>query len=205
MTTPLVIVPYVEGGLCRETRQEVYRQWPVATFAAQRRGFDFDYADTLRTAWHEAETLIIIEQDVVPPPGSIRELLRCPDPWCTYPMWLDGHHQFDTLGLAKFSQSLCDRYHDLVDMALASPDPRRYVRDGLTRIDPNCTDATLQRYGRTATLRADATNPIGNSDPCTWPSTIPWNVCDSHLSRLLRKRGYTPHVHHPAPKHLHRY
>lgn len=62
---------------------------------------DFTYGDTLQRAWDAGEPFINVEHDIVPWPGALEALWRCPDqpPWCgyRYPLGYSGLLE-DSLG-----------------------------------------------------------------------------------------------------------
>ena len=49
---------------------------------------------------------MVLEGDVVPPPGAVMGLLSCSKPWCVHEVWTGERYDARTLGLAKFSGEL---------------------------------------------------------------------------------------------------
>lgn len=101
-----VCVPYVRGMLRDETRAAVTAQDANAEFVELRRGSPTAYARLLLDLWRRPGDTVIVEQDVVPPPYAIANLLRCTSGWCTHPMYHGAVVKTDLLGLAKFSAAL---------------------------------------------------------------------------------------------------
>lgn len=101
-----VVVPYIQGMLRHETRFAVSAQWPDAWFNELAATDETAYTRLLLSEWDEDHTTIVVEQDIVPPPGSIEQLYRCAMPWCTVPYLINGRVETKALGLAKFSKVL---------------------------------------------------------------------------------------------------
>ena len=68
----------------------------------------------LQAAWHRQEGVIIVEQDIVPPPGAIDELRACPQDWCGRPYQV-GINIDCWLGLTKFSPAIMAAVPDAFD------------------------------------------------------------------------------------------
>lgn len=202
---PIVAYCFCVGQSRPHALEEIHQQWGTVELTPQRPGHDYDYADDLRRLWRASGELVIIEQDVVPPPGSIRALIECPEPWCSHPHWVLSQYMTDSLGLTHFSQALRLRYPWLADVALAPLDHRALTRLGWTNLDPDSNQATLERRGPRACVRQDSTVPADWWDLRSRPSTVHWRVCDTHLSRQLHGLLGQPHVHQPATGHLHAY
>lgn len=205
MPDPIVAYCAVTTEWRHECWAEVERQWPAARMTPLRPGFDYDYADEIRRLWRVPGDLVIVEQDVTPPPGAIQGLLDCPNWWCTHPHRVGSRHLTDTLGLAKFSAYLKRSSPDLADDALAPFDPRVATREGWTNVGRASSKATIERRGRRACVRQDAEVPPVWWDARTRPSNVHWSQCDNRLARLLRGLALEPHVHQPPTRHLHLY
>jgi hypothetical protein len=152
----------------------------AATFLADPGGGMF-YADLLRRLYHEPGDLIIVEQDVVPPPGALRGLLDCPGLWCGHRLPFEGKLNYGTLGLARFSAELKRLLPLLFDYALARPPWLRQM----------------------VCLKPGEPNAFASHDPRDWPSTVGWPWCDSLILRELETRGAHWHEHSPPVEHLH--
>ncbi len=117
-----VIVPF--------TRLEV----PVQAALDGRDDVAFAYVGTsddaywrlLRDVWGRGETFVIVEHDVVAPPGAIEAMLACPRRWCAVP-----YPDIGTLnvghGLTKYDASLLADYPTLVADLHASAQHWRYL------------------------------------------------------------------------------
>lgn len=115
---PTVCVPYVKGMLRSETHGRVFRSWPTARFVELPAKSPTAYAKLLVRLWAEPGDLVVVEQDVVPPAGSIKKLLRCRSLWCTHAY--EGRYcdLDDMLGLARFSAALKTAYPFGMEAAL---------------------------------------------------------------------------------------
>lgn len=101
-----VCVPFVGGMLREETRAAVLDQDANAVFVELPRTSPTAYARLLLDLWRRPGDVVIVEQDVIPPPYAIANLLRCTSGWCTHPMLHGEKVATDLLGLAKFSDAL---------------------------------------------------------------------------------------------------
>lgn len=73
---------------------------------------DSSYYDLLHSLWHEGETFVIVEHDIIPWPGAVTAIYNCPEPWCTYPY----NNQTDrSLGCTKFSAQLLQDHPGALD------------------------------------------------------------------------------------------
>ena len=135
---PRVVVPYVLGMVRDETIAELDRQWagvlPVRIDPAD----DYAYGELVADLWAQASTLVICEQDVVPPPGSIAALIDCPQQWCVHEMPFEGRRLAPTLCLAKFAGSLMAARPRLARQALSKHTGQR------CRTHWRAVDITLQ-------------------------------------------------------------
>lgn len=205
MSDPTVCVPFVSGMLLPHVAIAVNAQSDDVLYARLPTADETAYADALRALWSEPGLTVIVEQDTVPPDGSIQRLIDCPWDWCTHPHRVGGRLQIDTLGLVKFSARLKRRHPDLAHLALAREDHEWFTRQGWTGVSKDANPATMRRYGRRACLRPDAPIPDSWRDPAQRPSTVAWWQCDRYLAAQLRSLKYTPHVHLPETNHLHLY
>lgn len=115
---PTVCVPYVRGMLRTETHGRVTRQFPTAELVELPTGSPTAYAKLLVQLWARPGDLVVVEQDVLPPPGSISRLLRCRKPWCTHAYEGKYSELDDMLGLARFSAGLKTLHPDGMEQAL---------------------------------------------------------------------------------------
>ena len=179
----MIVVPFVPGLLRKATYEAVREQvGDEAVFLADPGGGMF-YADLLRRLYHQPGDLIIVEQDVIPPPGSLRALEACPGLWCGHRLPFEGKLNYGTLGLAKFSRELKRILPLLFDYALARPP---YLKQMVC-------------------LKPGEPNAFASDNPRDWPSTVGWPWCDMLILRELETRGATWHEHTPPAGHEHDY
>lgn len=101
--TPKVYVPYVD--LHPTTRQVVDGLDLDVTYV--RLTDDDGYRRLLQRLWQIGETVILIEQDIVPWPGAAEELYSCMGLWCACAYKLfGGYGIFHGFGLTKLSAEL---------------------------------------------------------------------------------------------------
>lgn len=199
---PLVVICARQDRLFPEVESAVREQY--ADYAVH---FDDpfpsrSYPDFIRAAWAGLGDLVIIEGDVLPPPGAIATLLACPGEWCQHELWLGDHFVDINLGLVKFSQRLQQHYPRLPDDALTRQSPRPYG----WRKDP----AWLEPNKHLGVV------PIDKSVLRVWPemgpqaaerASLPGSTCDPRgidirLYYGLTVRGARRHMHNPPPDHL---
>lgn len=70
------------------------------------------YFDLLSAAWAEADSVVLIEHDIVVHPGAIEELDSCPHDWCGFPHEMGEWGVQYGLGCVKFSHELIVRNPD---------------------------------------------------------------------------------------------
>lgn len=67
---------------------------------------DYDYGKLIKRLW-SGESFIIVEHDIIVPPGALRELEMCARPWCAFPYMETTVGQPVTgLGLTKLAGEL---------------------------------------------------------------------------------------------------
>jgi hypothetical protein len=140
-----VIVPFAGGGLT------------TATFAATQ-PYGARYVDVgeddeaywrlLVTLWDEGEAFIVVEHDIAPPIGALRELWECRHDWCAFPYDMGGGFSATALGCTKFSAALLAR----APMAVADiVTPYRYW----SALDSHITGA-IRRLGEQEHIHSPA-------------------------------------------------
>jgi hypothetical protein len=72
-----------------------------------------DYHLLLSMVWEAGRGVILVEHDVVPPPGAIDALRSCERLWCGC-VYLNGSIWDNALGCTKFSPELMARFPDAV-------------------------------------------------------------------------------------------
>lgn len=85
----IVAVPYVEGRLRPEVMTELLREVPrgVAVVPFPLADAELGYGRTMRSLWLQLggrESMMVVEQDVVVPPGAVAAMQECPQPWCAH-------------------------------------------------------------------------------------------------------------------------
>lgn len=108
-----VLVPYVPGMLQGPTLQAVLAQVPAARLEPIDHADRYAYGRLLTRVGAESLDLVVVEQDVVPPPGAIAKLLACPRDWCGHRIDCGNGPADATLGLVKFGRRLIRSHPDL--------------------------------------------------------------------------------------------
>lgn len=94
---------------------------------------DEAYWRLLSDQWRKGGKFLVVEHDILPWPGALRELWDCPEPWCSMPYYLQsgigyafGCTKFDPARMPEMAEALTvvDRYWYNLDTSLIS-----YVRD----------------------------------------------------------------------------
>lgn len=160
------------------------------------------YADFVRVAWRGPGDLVIVEGDVVPPPGAIEALLDCERPWCSHPSWVGDRYLDDTLGLVKFSAGLREVLPRLAESALTGQGWRWGPRNrGLEDFRPRkhlgvvpLDDSVLGVWPELAGTASEMAYEPGTD---AHPKAI-----DMRLAYELSKARVALHVHQPPARHL---
>ncbi len=101
---PIIVVPYIDRMLHEETVESVrqagypYALWPLDP------DDPFAYATLLAGLWNRGDDLIIVEQDMIVPPGAIKAMIKCEALWCSHTYDCDNDVPAYGLGLCKFSK-----------------------------------------------------------------------------------------------------
>lgn len=140
-----VAVPFIPGMLCHETVAAL-GAWTgtYVTFPLDPDD-DGDYARTFAAWTRTRMDLLVIEQDMVPTPGQIDEVLRCPEPWCQIRYDYPRTEPIASLGFCKIAGTVFSEHENFGD--LASRDKR--TKGGLVhwRSLAESVTAQLVRYG----------------------------------------------------------
>jgi len=107
-----VICPYAD--LRSEVRQALRGLHPRYVDVSDH---EWAYWRLLLRLWERAETLVIVEHDVVPQPGTVPALLGCAKDWCSVP-YRQGQFMGTGFGCTKFSGALMARIPDAVSRIL---------------------------------------------------------------------------------------
>jgi hypothetical protein len=113
-----VVVPYVRGMLRPETHAAVLAQRRHAELVELARSSPTAYARLLIEKLTPGRTVIVVEQDIVPPRNAIQNLSWCHHVWCTIPYRHGGELKVDMLGLAKFGGWLHTLHPRWIEAAL---------------------------------------------------------------------------------------
>lgn len=113
-----VVVPFVAGMLQPATRQAVERQAPHAQLWRLDADDQGAYARLLAAMWSAGRTFLIVEQDVVPPAGSLAAMGSCEHPWCAVPYSVGGGPILGMLGCSKFAGNFTATHPSLADVWL---------------------------------------------------------------------------------------
>ena len=113
-----VLCCYVPGMLHPETDQAIGECGLPVQVVAMDPDWPGNYAQVLHQFLENTETLVVVEQDIVPAHGQITELATCPEPWCWADYHVGGSPVTPKLGLAKFDRSMIDRWPDWPSVAL---------------------------------------------------------------------------------------
>lgn len=114
----MVVIPYVQGMLRPMTVLSVQESGIAFTKARLVAEDPSDYARTFVDCWARGGTFVVVEQDIVVPPGSIAALIECEHPWCAHHYPIKGYLYGPLLGLAKFSWHLIESHPKAASNAL---------------------------------------------------------------------------------------
>lgn len=106
-----VICPFVddiEPDTVRALEREGYN-WE----AVEVSGSATAYTELFEQLWAAQQSFIVVEHDIVPFPGALRELVQCTEAWCAYRYLLAGGLHAG-LGCTKFESRLMEQYPDAV-------------------------------------------------------------------------------------------
>lgn len=143
-----VIVPFAgEDGVKKETREAVDNCGVPATYHDVGSA-DSAYHELLSRYWAEGKTVLTVEQDIVPGPDQLRQLLACEQPWCgfeyEYPPF---PFKYAGLGCTKLSGALMRKWPQALEVTGTWSDPKHPARHWC-RVDGNLKDYLMQRGER---------------------------------------------------------
>lgn len=75
---------------------------------------EFGYGQQLARLWQEGEGFTLLEHDVIPWVGAIRQLEECDGCWCSFPYAKSGR-TLHSLGFIKFSNWLVSEHPELAE------------------------------------------------------------------------------------------
>ena|SRR5687767_14058969 len=88
---------------------------------------DLGYGEQLARLWHEGKGFVLVEHDIVPWPGAMKQIVDCDFQWCSYPYPLNERngdplgHLGKALGVMKFGDRILQRFPDLPDVWAGVP------------------------------------------------------------------------------------
>lgn len=135
-----MVVPY--ASLYPETRAALAADGWDAEYADVS-GSVTAYADLLESVWALGETVIVVEQDIVPWPGALAILRDCPSPWCGFAYELGTGYEA-WLGCTKFEGRLMLAHPDAFALIDAMPSDGVHPRLW-SRLDTRLTAVLLGR------------------------------------------------------------
>ena len=115
---PLVVTPYVRVNRAEYRAAEGERLYPWIEVDVSRS--QYDYWDLICSMAERDVPFVVVEHDMVPPPGSIDALFRCPEPWCGHSYTVEMGDVVDlfgdlgTLGLTCFKGEALDRVAEVL-------------------------------------------------------------------------------------------
>ncbi len=123
------------------------------------------YTQLLQKLWREGETFALVEHDIVPWRGALKQLDACDHPWCGFPYPLVLPHVpagvlHAGLGCVRFRAELLRRYPSAVDDTLAEH----------TEVHPsgfwcNLDDRLTRALTRCGAVRHEHTPAVGHLHP----------------------------------------
>lgn len=74
---------------------------------------DTGYGELLAALWRSGRGFVLVEHDIAPWAGAIKQLMECERDWCMFRYMKHGGQLMRGLGCAKFSSRLVRDYPDL--------------------------------------------------------------------------------------------
>jgi hypothetical protein len=109
-----IILPYTE--ICPETLASLEGPVEQVDVSADNEA----YYRLLADLWHSGDDFVIVEHDMVVPPGALGRLQTCPQEWCGVPYWLYGGWGV-WHGVTRYRGSLTQR-HPLLPESIQNRD-----------------------------------------------------------------------------------
>jgi hypothetical protein len=85
--------------------------WPVEKINVS--SDDQAYYRLLADLWHSGDDFVIVEHDIVAPPGALQGLVWCKEEWCGHLYWMPWGGWGCWHGLVRYRGSLTRRHPDL--------------------------------------------------------------------------------------------
>ena len=100
---PNVVVPYAEtngtSAILDAVKLNLANQGLVPRMVKMERTYSYDRL--FRELWAKQQPFILVEHDIVPWPGALAQLWKCPEPWCGFHYYVNGELR-SYLGCTKF-------------------------------------------------------------------------------------------------------
>ena len=168
-----------DTGVCRAAFRYLADTMPFP-FSERETLREYGYRDVLREFWHENAPLCILEQDLIPTPGMLRDLADCPYELCAQAYWLGPK----SLGRDGFE--IAHRVY------VKGEELPQWIKPGVEWSD-------LAGFGLTK-LGKYARRKIAPD----WQSELYHHTnMDTKLSMLFHEQGMRFHIHYPSVAHFH--
>lgn len=100
---PNVILPYAETNgttaIFDAVKLNLANQGFTPRLVKLERTFSYD--QLFRQLWAKRQPFILVEHDIIPWPGALKQLWTCSEPWCGFPYYVFGELR-SYLGCTKF-------------------------------------------------------------------------------------------------------
>jgi hypothetical protein len=133
------------------------------------------YGDYFTRRWAAGRSFVNVEHDVVPWPGAIDQLVRCPEPWCHFDY--TDHTDVDKMNEFRPAIFGC-------------------VKFGARIIAATLGVWTVRRQLGSEGFAWPDGGWLGRGEP-------EWRTLDSFFWLYAADRGWRPHLHHPAVENRH--
>jgi hypothetical protein len=140
------------------------------------------YPELLRKLWDRGEDTIIVEHDIVVPPGAIATFYLCPKPWCWHSYVGAAPWTWPPLGLVRITGAAMAQTPDCWE---------RYLTRTSQGLNPDTQRPMLETGGKAE----DESLPPLLPDPL-------WTHCDEWLAAYLRRAEICDHRHYPDVENL---
>lgn len=123
-----IVVPYVDGMLSGETFRVVKLSGYHYRLVQLDRADPGGYARLIRRLWRFPCNIVLVEHDVEPTVGQLKEIGECGHDWCGYEYDNPGAARGPHFGCVRFSRRLMARCPVAADTALATGPNREQDR-----------------------------------------------------------------------------
>ena len=155
------------------------------------------YWNGMRNLWG-TDTLINIEQDIVPTEAHIESLANCPEPACTFPYRFTDNNWSIGRWITDDSSEWMVTTHD--EQTLPDDNLARYGRTLPTNFQ--LYDAPLPDYANFSGIGLCKIGlRVQNAIDANARSSDGWSDIDRWLSQQMAKQGFRWHVHRESVRH----